>query len=179
MVQSPDSRCVSKPQPEPSRADLRVELELTIRMVLFRIADGPHEPLLERHTVVRGLCTRRRFLPTFTTATCEPFRAARSSVSVVTHATGAIAIDAIADLELQAADRLIGEVRAAAPGSAPIIEAGAAAWLVRANAYTQSALSELMRLRAIDLANAGAELKLDAQHGTELRGNVTDALKRR
>jgi hypothetical protein len=91
----------------------------------------------------------------------------------------AIAIDAIADLELQAADRLIAEVRAAAPGSAPILEAGATAWLVRANAYTQSALSELMRLRAIDLANAGAELKLDAKQGTELRGNVTDVLKRR
>src|SRR5437762_2567031 len=106
MVQSPDSRCVSKPQPEPSRADLRVEWELTVRMVLFRIADGPHEPLLERHTVVRGLCTRRRFLPTFTTATCEPFRAARSSVSVVTHATGAIAIAAAA--AARSAPRAVG-----------------------------------------------------------------------
>jgi hypothetical protein len=91
----------------------------------------------------------------------------------------AIAVDAIADLELQAAERILEEVRAAAPGSAPIIEAAAAAWLVRANAYTQSALSELMRIRAIDLASAGAELKLDAQYVSQLRGNLDNALKRR
>lgn len=90
----------------------------------------------------------------------------------------AIQIDAIADLELQAADRIIQEVQNAAPGSAPILEAGAVAWLVRANAYTQAALTELMRLRAVDLATAGAEMKLDAQRGAKLRGNVTDALKR-
>jgi hypothetical protein len=90
----------------------------------------------------------------------------------------AIQVDAIADLELQAADRIIQEVQNAAPGSAPILEAGAAAWLVRANAYTQTALTELMRLRAIDLATAGAEMKLDARRGAKLRGNVTDALKR-
>jgi hypothetical protein len=90
----------------------------------------------------------------------------------------AIQIDAIADLELQAADRIMQEVQNAAPGSAPILEAGAAAWLVRANAYTQAALTELMRLRAIDLATAGAEMKLDAQRGVRLRGNVTESLKR-
>jgi hypothetical protein len=91
----------------------------------------------------------------------------------------AISIDAIADLELEAADRILEEVRAAAPGSAPIIEAGAAAWLVRANAHTQSALSELMRLRSIDLAASGAELKLDAQHTSQLRRNLGNALQRR
>jgi hypothetical protein len=91
----------------------------------------------------------------------------------------AIEIDAIADLEIQASDQILQQVQSAAPGSAPILEAGAAAWLVRANAYTQSAMTELMRLRAIDLANAGAEMKIDAQHGAVLRGNVTDALKRR
>jgi hypothetical protein len=90
----------------------------------------------------------------------------------------AIAIDQIGDLEIQAADRIIQEVQAAAPGSAPILEAGAAAWLVRANAYTQAALTELMRLRAIDLAATGAEMKLDAQRGAKVRGNITDALKR-
>jgi hypothetical protein len=91
----------------------------------------------------------------------------------------AIAIDAIAEMELDAADRIIQEVQAAAPGSAPIVEAGAAAWLVRANAHTQAALTELMRLRAVDLADAGAEMKLGAQYGAQLRGNVTDALRRR
>jgi hypothetical protein len=91
----------------------------------------------------------------------------------------AIAIDEIADLELEASDRILQEIQAAAPGSAPIIEAGAAAWLVRANAHTQAALTELMRLRAIDLANSSAEMKLGAEYGAELRGNVTDALRRR
>ena len=90
----------------------------------------------------------------------------------------AIEIDAIADIEMEAADRILQEVQAAAPGSAPILEAGAAAWLVRANAYTQGALTELMRLRAVDLAAQGADMKLDAQRAAKLRGNVTDSLKR-
>ena len=90
----------------------------------------------------------------------------------------AIAIDAIAELEMQAAERFFQEVHDAAPGSAPILEAGTAAWLVRANAYTQTALTELMRLRAIDLATAGAEMKLNAARGAKLRGNVGDVLKR-
>ena len=91
----------------------------------------------------------------------------------------AIEIDAIADLQLEAAEQIIQEVRAAAPGSAPIIEAGAAAWLVKSNAYTQAALTELMRLRAIDLAATSAEMKLDAQYGAQLRTNINDALRRR
>jgi hypothetical protein len=62
--------------------------------------------------------------------------------------------------------------------SAPILEAGAAVWLVRANAYTQAALTELMRVRAIDLAAQGADMKLDSQRAAKLRGNVTDSLKR-
>src|SRR5438309_5655666 len=91
----------------------------------------------------------------------------------------AIEIDEIAELEMQAADQIIQEVQNAAPGSAPILEAGAAAWLVRANAYTQAALTELMRLRAVDLANAGAEMKLDAQQGTNLREGINGLLRRR
>ena len=90
----------------------------------------------------------------------------------------AIAIDEIAELEIQAADRITQEVQAAAPGSAPILEAGAAAWLVRANAYTQAALTELMRLRAIDLAGAGAEMKVDAQRAAKLRGNISNSFQR-
>src|SRR5581483_5490422 len=66
----------------------------------------------------------------------------------------AIQIDALSDLELQAASQINQSIQTAAPGSAPIIEAQADAWLVRANAYTQAATSDLMRLRAIDLANS-------------------------
>jgi hypothetical protein len=91
----------------------------------------------------------------------------------------AIEIDAIADIEIQASDQILQQIQNAAPGSAPILEAGASAWLVRANAYTQSALTEVMRLRAIDIANSGATMKIDAQQGTAFRENVTDSLKRR
>lgn len=51
----------------------------------------------------------------------------------------AIAIDAIADQELAAADQIASNVQTATPGTAPIIEAQADAWLIRAQAYTQSA----------------------------------------
>ena len=57
----------------------------------------------------------------------------------------AIAIDAIADQELAAADQINTNVQSATPGSAPIIEAQADAWLVRAHAY--SLLSELASVR--------------------------------
>lgn len=76
----------------------------------------------------------------------------------------AIAIDNIADQELQAADQINSSIQSAAPGSAPIIEAQADAWLVRANAYTQSAVSDLMRERAAALANSGALLKDGANY---------------
>jgi len=76
----------------------------------------------------------------------------------------AIAIDNIADQELQAADQINSSIQSAAPGSAAIIEAQADAWLVRANAYTQSAVSDLMRERAAALANSGALLKDGANY---------------
>jgi len=89
----------------------------------------------------------------------------------------AIAIDAIADTEMQAADRINTELGQAAPGTAPMIEAEAAAWLVRANAYTQSALGDAMRLRAVTLANSGSQLKFNASNGAQIRQNAMDSLK--
>ena len=88
-----------------------------------------------------------------------------------------IAIDAIADTEMQAADRINQELQSAAPGTAPMVEAEAAAWLVRANAYTQSALGDVMRVRAVALANAGAGLKFNAAHAAQIRQNTLDSLK--
>ena len=73
-----------------------------------------------------------------------------------------IEIDNLADLELQAADQINQSIQTAAPGSAPIIEAQADAWLVRANAYTQAATADLMRVRAAVLADRSADLKLGA-----------------
>jgi hypothetical protein len=91
----------------------------------------------------------------------------------------AIAIDAIADQELLAAERLLSELQVAAPGTAPMIEAQASAWLVRAHAYTQTAMAESMRLRAIDLANSGAGMKLNASRGVEARRQIETLMKRR
>lgn len=90
----------------------------------------------------------------------------------------AIEIDALADLELQAADQINQSVQTAAPGSAPILEAQADAWLVRANAYTQSATADLMRIRAIDLANASANVKNGAANAAAVQQQIYNLLKR-
>jgi hypothetical protein len=89
----------------------------------------------------------------------------------------AIQIDALADLELQAASQLNQSIQTAAPGSAPIVEAQADAWLIRANAYTQSATADLMRLRAIDLANASADIRMGAMNTTSLRQALANLMQ--
>ena len=91
----------------------------------------------------------------------------------------AIEIDALADLELQAANQLNQSIQNAAPGSAPIIEAQADAWLIRANAYTQAATADLMRLRSVDLANASADIKMGATNTTSLRQALANLLQHR
>jgi hypothetical protein len=89
----------------------------------------------------------------------------------------AIEIDALSDLELQAASQINQSIQTASPGSAPVIEAQADAWLVRANAYTQAATADLMRLRAIDLANSSAEIKVGATNTTNLRQQLMNLLQ--
>jgi hypothetical protein len=86
----------------------------------------------------------------------------------------AVEIDALADLELQAAEQINQQLQTAAPGSASILEAQTSAWLVRANAYTQSAMAELVRVRSIELANNGAQIKFSAAHASSLHsaGNL-------
>lgn len=88
----------------------------------------------------------------------------------------AVEMDALADVEIAAANQITQQIQNAVPGSAPILEAQAAAWVVRANAYTQSAMAELVRVRATGLANAGAQLKFSAGHTTTLRNSTGDAL---
>jgi hypothetical protein len=90
----------------------------------------------------------------------------------------AVELDALADVELAAADQINQQIQNAAPGSAPILEAQASAWLVRANAYTQSAMAELIRVRSIDLANSGAQLKFSATDVNNLRNNTGQVLGR-
>jgi hypothetical protein len=89
----------------------------------------------------------------------------------------AIEIDVLSDLELQAASQINQSIQSAAPGSAPIIEAQADAWLVRANAYTQAATADLMRLRAIDLANSSADIKMGATNTTNFRQQLMNLLQ--
>jgi hypothetical protein len=72
----------------------------------------------------------------------------------------ALVYDEMADKELEAADQIQTAINQAAPGTAPMIEASAAAWLVKSQAYTQSALADLMRVGGITLANSGAGLKV-------------------
>ena len=90
----------------------------------------------------------------------------------------AIAIDQLANLEIQAANKINESIQSAAPGSAPIIEAQADAWLIRANAYTQAATADLMRVRAIDLADAGADVKSGAANTTNLGQQLINLLQR-
>jgi hypothetical protein len=91
----------------------------------------------------------------------------------------AIQIDALADAELAAADQMGQQISAAAPGSAPILEAEADVWVVRANAYTQAALAELMRTRGIDIANQSKMSKLAAADSMSSNGLINGSLTNR
>jgi hypothetical protein len=91
----------------------------------------------------------------------------------------AIQIDVLADAELAEADKMGQQISAAAPGSAPILEAEADVWVVRANAYTQSALAELMRTRGIDIANQSKLSKLAATDSTSSNGLIKGVLTNR
>lgn len=90
----------------------------------------------------------------------------------------AIAIDAAAELLMDAADQLAAELGVAAPGTAPMIDAQAAAMLVKAHALTQSATAELFRIRAIDMANTGAGLKFNANHARDTRRDLTNMFRK-
>ena len=91
----------------------------------------------------------------------------------------AIEIDALANAELSAADQMGQQITQAAPGSAPILEAEADVWIVRANAYTQAALAELMRTRGIDLANQSKVAKLATTDNTSNNNLINGSLTNR
>ncbi len=83
-----------------------------------------------------------------------------------------MAIDDIADRELAAADQMMTALASTAPGTAEMIGAQAGAWVVRSQAYTQQALAEMMRLRAIELAGQGAQLKESTRFARETRDKL-------
>jgi hypothetical protein len=91
----------------------------------------------------------------------------------------AIEIDALADAELNEANQMGQQISQAAPGSAEILEAEADVWVVRANAYTQAALAELMRTRSVDLANQSRTTKLATTDNTTNNGLINGALTNR
>jgi hypothetical protein len=91
----------------------------------------------------------------------------------------AVEIDALADAELNEANQMGQQISQAAPGSAEILEAEADVWVVRANAYTQAALAELMRTRGIDLANQSKTSKLATTDNTTNNGLISGALTNR
>lgn len=83
-----------------------------------------------------------------------------------------IVIDAIADQELAAAEQMMTALQSTAPGTAEMIGAQAGAWLVRSHAYTQQAMAELMRIRAIELAGQSARVKEAARYTRETRDKL-------
>jgi hypothetical protein len=89
----------------------------------------------------------------------------------------AVEIDALADLELQAAEQINHQLQSAAPGTATMLESEAAAWVVRASAYTQSAMAELVRLRSIELANQSEQFKFSASHTLNLHNAGAQVLQ--
>jgi hypothetical protein len=91
----------------------------------------------------------------------------------------AIEIDSLATSELSEADQMGQQITQAAPGSAPILEAEADVWVVRANAYTQAALAELMRTRGIDLANQSKAAKLATTNNTGNNNLINGSLTSR
>jgi hypothetical protein len=91
----------------------------------------------------------------------------------------AIEIDSLATSELSEADQMGQQITQAAPGSAPILEAEADVWVVRANAYTQAALAELMRTRGIDLANQSKAAKLATTNNTGNNNLINGSLTNR
>jgi hypothetical protein len=71
----------------------------------------------------------------------------------------AIELDALAQQEIQVAQTLNQQIAASAPGTAPILDAEASAWVAQANAYTQMGMAELLRLTSAGISNRSGALK--------------------
>jgi hypothetical protein len=71
----------------------------------------------------------------------------------------AIELDAFAAREMEVAQKLNQQIAASAPGTAPMLDAEASAWVVQANAYTQMGMAELLRLNSAGVSNRSGALK--------------------
>ena len=88
----------------------------------------------------------------------------------------AIELDAFAARELEVAQKLNDQIAASAPGTAPILDAEASAWVVQANAYTQMGMAELLRLDSAALSNRSGELKDSTNQMQNLNRNLQQTL---
>jgi hypothetical protein len=84
----------------------------------------------------------------------------------------AIALDALATRELEVAQSLNQQIQVSAPGTAPILEAEASAWVLQGNAYSQSALAALLRVKSTELSNAGSSMKKATTQSQQLNSNI-------
>ena len=71
----------------------------------------------------------------------------------------AIELDAFAEREMEVAQKLNDQIAVAAPGTAPILDAEASAWVLQANAYTQMGMAELLRVNSATVSNRSGQLK--------------------
>jgi len=71
----------------------------------------------------------------------------------------AVQLDAAATTEMGIATQLIQEAKSSTPGTAPMVQSQAAAWILQAQAYSQGALAELLRVRSASLSYKTLNLK--------------------
>jgi hypothetical protein len=90
----------------------------------------------------------------------------------------AIQLEALANRELEVSQQLQQQIQSASPGTAPMVEGVAAAWVVRANAYSQSAMAELMRVRSATVANHSAWLKQSTASANALSNQMQSVVTR-
>ena len=88
----------------------------------------------------------------------------------------AIELDALATRELEVAQSLNQQIQAGAPGTASILEAEGSAWVLQGNAYTQSALAALLRVRTTELSNAGTDMKNSTAQSQQFNQNLQGIL---
>ncbi len=88
----------------------------------------------------------------------------------------AIELDAFAAREMEVAQQLNAQIAASAPGSAPILDAEASAWVVQANAYSQMGMAELLRVNSATMSNRSGELKDSTTQMQNLNQRMTHIL---
>jgi hypothetical protein len=89
----------------------------------------------------------------------------------------AIELDALATRELEVAQSLSQQIQTAAPGTASILEAEGSSWVLQGNAYSQSAMAALLRVRSAELSNAGSEMKSSASQTQQFNQNILGIIR--